>query len=114
MTMPPKDIVIAILLISSGLLAFVAALGALVMKETYQRLHFSAVVVGMSAPFVSLAVWMQTTDWQARLKVLVISVILFFMNAALTHATARAHRIRTRGHLGIEPSDLEIQIEDEK
>jgi monovalent cation/proton antiporter MnhG/PhaG subunit len=66
------------------------------MKDTYQRLNYSSVLAAVSVPLVTIAIWLRTTDPQMRIKIVLINLILFFTNAVLTHATGRAHFIRSR------------------
>jgi multisubunit Na+/H+ antiporter MnhG subunit len=75
-------------------LANVCAIGVLVMHDALQRLQYATPVVCISAWCIVIAVWLEDPDPQARIKVILIGVILFVMNAILSHATARAIRIR--------------------
>lgn len=81
-------------------LAVVCSIGLGVMKNALERLHFSAMVVSFSSGLLVVAIWMDDPDWQARWKAVCIGLLLFLMNAVLSHATARAIRIRSEGQLG--------------
>ncbi len=75
-------------------LAIVCAIGMAIMKTAFERLHFSAIVASLCAGLIVLGVWLDDPNWQARLKGLCIAILLFVMNGVLSHATARAIRIR--------------------
>ena len=88
----------SILLGLAVLIALICAVGLMVMRDPLQRLHFSAPIVSLSAMFIAAAVWLENFDPQARIKSVLIAVVLFVMNSILTHATAKAVRIRDVGH----------------
>jgi multisubunit Na+/H+ antiporter MnhG subunit len=96
--MAHHPIITGILLGTAVLLAILCSLGLLVMRNPYQRLQFSAPVVGVSIMLIVAAVWVEDAEWQSRIKATLIALILFFTNAILSHATARAIRIREVGH----------------
>lgn len=79
-------------------LAVVCSFGMAMMRDAFQRLHFSASVVSISSPLIVIAVFLEESQAQARLKVLLIALLLFCLNAVLTHATAKAIRVRKTGH----------------
>jgi monovalent cation/proton antiporter MnhG/PhaG subunit len=78
-------------------LAIACSIGVLVMRDPYQRLHFSAPIVTLSMFLICIAVFLEDSDTQARIKVVLIFIMLLTMNSILTHATARAIRIRELG-----------------
>ena len=75
-------------------LALACSLGVAVMRTALERLHFSAPLTSFGVALIACAVWIDDPNWQARLKVTLIAAIMFLMNAILSHATARAIRIR--------------------
>lgn len=104
--------VVAILLGLAVVIALLCSLGLLVMRDPWQKLHFSAPIVTLSMASIIVAVWVDEPDWQGRIKVLLIGAVLFAMNSVLTHATARAIRIREMGHWKIEPAELKHSISE--
>jgi len=91
------------------------SLGMAIMADAFQRLHFGAVVAGISGPLIALAVWIEDNDAQSRIKIILIVLLLVFMNAILSHATARAIRVRQQGHWEIDPSEkIPIVSPDDK
>ncbi|HEY5315629.1 MAG TPA: monovalent cation/H(+) antiporter subunit G [Pirellulales bacterium] len=86
-------------------IALLSAAGMAVIRNTYQRLHFSALVVSLSGGLIAVAVWIEQADAQARIKVILTVGLLFVMNSILTHATARAVRIRRTGSWDPQPDE---------
>lgn len=97
---------IAAVLVSIAVgLALACSIGVGIMQNALQRLHFSAPVTSLSVALIACAVWIDDPNWQARLKVVLIAGIMFLMNAILSHATARAIRIREDRRFKPEPSE---------
>ncbi len=99
-----------------GTAIFIALLSAffqMVMTRPLEKLQYTAPVSSLSIFLIGLAVWLDDSDWQSRIKVTFVALLLFFTNAVLTHATARAVRVRRLGHWRIQPSERahkEIEI----
>jgi multicomponent Na+:H+ antiporter subunit G len=103
--MNAATIAIQVLLAFAVVVALLCCLGILVMKDFYERLHYMAPVATVSAFCILLAVLIQTGWGQATIKTALVFLVLLFMNAVLTHATARAARIRTLGHWTPDPNE---------
>ena len=86
-------------------LAIICSIGLLVMRDPYQRLHFSAPVVTLSMLLIVIAVFIEEPDAQARIKVVLIVLFMTVTNSILSHTTARAIRIRQIG--GLAPLEQE-------
>lgn len=98
-------IVVGILVGIAVLLAIVCSVGVMVMRDAYQRMHFSAIVVTFSTLLIAAAVWVEEKDPQPRIKVILIGLILFVMNSVLTAATAKAVRIHDQKHWEPHPEE---------
>lgn len=94
-------------------LAIVCAVGLAIMNTAFERLHFSSVLASFCTGLIVLAVWLDDPNWQARLKGLCVAILLFVMNAVLSHATARAIRIRELKHLDVEANEKTLLITQE-
>jgi multisubunit Na+/H+ antiporter MnhG subunit len=96
MNVPPAHhpIITGVLLGLAVAIAIVCCVGMAVMRDAFQRIHFSAPVVAFSSLFIIIAVWVEETDPQARVKTIMIGGLLLGLNAVLTHATAKAVRIK--------------------
>lgn len=80
------DVAVAIAILSSWLM--------LRMRDEVQMLHFIAPPASVSAVLITAAVFVQQGWKSESFKALLIAVILALMNSVVTHATARAFRIR--------------------
>lgn len=87
----------SIFLFLAAAIALIFTIGLAVMRDPFQKLHFSAPIVCFCPLFISVAVFLENADPAARIKVVMISVMLFLMNSVLTHATSKAVRIREAG-----------------
>ena len=102
-------VVVGVLLGLAVAFTFLSTIGVMVMRDAFQRLHFPAVIVTFASVLIAAAVWVDERDPQARIKVMLIAVILYITNAVLTSATARAARIHRVGFW--EPqNEQEMQI----
>jgi multisubunit Na+/H+ antiporter MnhG subunit len=64
------------------------------MKDEFQMMHFMSVPASIAAMFITAAIIIQQ-GWKAEsVKAMFITLVLMAMNSAVTHATARAFRIR--------------------
>jgi multicomponent Na+:H+ antiporter subunit G len=91
--------VVADALLSVGVLAtLLSCVGVLVMPNVFDRLHFSAPATTVGAFAISLSIVVEEGWYAASVKALLVFVLLFVTNPVLTHATARAARIRQFGH----------------
>jgi monovalent cation/proton antiporter MnhG/PhaG subunit len=68
------------------------------MKDFFERLHYMATVSTVATVSLLVAVVIEQGWGQAAIKMSLIVIVLFLMNAVLTHATARAARVRNLGH----------------
>jgi len=99
------DIVVWILL-AVGVLGFlVCAVGLLLSRDFYDQLHFLAPASLIGATAIPLAILVQDGFSQTGSKAILIAVLLFWANPVLTHASARAGRIRRKGQW--QPTDNE-------
>ena len=83
-------------------LCLLCAVGVLVMRDAYQRLHFTTPVAAVVTVLLSAAVWLEDSDWQARIKSVIVAGMLLGMNSVVCHVTARGLRVRERGGLAVD------------
>ncbi len=86
-------------------LAVLCSFGMAIMRNAFQKLNFTSPIVSISCLLIVIAVFLEESEAQARLKVVLIAVLLFCLNAVLTHATAKATRIRKAGHWEVKPEE---------
>lgn len=81
------------------------ALGFLVMRDVFDRLHYVAAATALPPFFVAAAVVVEE-DWtQPGINALLVAVLLFLLGPLVTVATARAARTRRLGDVG--PTEAE-------
>jgi monovalent cation/proton antiporter MnhG/PhaG subunit len=90
-------IAIDVLLAIAVLVTVLSAIGLAVMRDVYQKLHFIAPPASIGAICVVAALLIGEKQKQAVGKAALIAFFLYFMNAVITHATARAHYVREKG-----------------
>jgi monovalent cation/proton antiporter MnhG/PhaG subunit len=95
--MSKTQLVIDVLLGIGVICAFAACIGLLVMKDLYERLHYLSLPATVTIICFTAAVIADKHFSQAGIKATLIMIVLLSMNAVLTHATARAARIRQFG-----------------
>ena len=89
--------VVWILLVLAAVVALVSAIGAAVMRDPLQRLHYIAPPATLSAALVTVAVFIDDPNKDVGAKALFVTVVLSLMNGVGSHATARGARVRERG-----------------
>jgi multicomponent Na+:H+ antiporter subunit G len=90
---------IKILLALAVAVALASCLGMAVMRDPYQKLHYLAPAASISPVLIMIAVLLEEGLKQAGIKAILVAAVTFIMNAVLSHATARAFRIRELGQL---------------
>ena len=95
--MSKAQIIIDILLAVGVMNAVLGSLGVLLMKDFYERLHYMAPQSTVSIACFAAAVVVDKHFSAAGIKAVMIAIVIIVMNAVLTHATARAARVRQFG-----------------
>lgn len=85
--------------------ALLCAVGVLLMRDAYERLHYLAPISSVSVMAIAIAILLQEALSQAGIKSIIVALILVLMNSVLTHATARAARVREFGGLDVRPAE---------
>ncbi len=99
------DIATTVLLAIVVLSAAISAIGVLLAKDFYERLHYLSIVATVGVWSLAAAVLVKESIDQAGIKAVLIAAVVFLMNSVLTHATARAGRTRQYGSLDIRPEE---------
>ncbi len=103
--MNAATIAVEVLLAVAVIIALLCCLGVLLMQNLYERLHYMSSVTTVAAFCIVLAVAIEEGWGQATIKSVLVFVVLLLMNAVLTHATARAARVRSLGHWTPDPDE---------
>lgn len=85
---------IEILVCAAVAIALLSAWLMLRMKDEYQMMHFMSPPASVSVILVTVAIFLQQGRKAESFKALFIVVVMLMMNSVVTHATARAFRIR--------------------
>jgi len=92
------DLVAWILLALGVAVTLLSCLGVLVMRNVFDALHYTAPASTIGALAIALSIVVEEGWAAASVKALIVFVLLVTTNPVLTHATARAARIRQFGH----------------
>ncbi len=103
--MSAAEIAVRVLLGICVATAVICCFALVIIRDFYERLHYMASVTTVSA-FALLAAIVVKEGWgQATLKTIIVVLVLLLINAVLTHATARAGRVRKLGHWSPQPEE---------
>jgi multicomponent Na+:H+ antiporter subunit G len=83
-----------ILIAGGAIFCTIGALGMLRMPDFYTRMHAASVIDTLGAGLMLLGMMLQSGLTLVTVKLLMISLLLFFTSPTATHALARAARVR--------------------
>jgi multicomponent Na+:H+ antiporter subunit G len=92
-----KEIFIAVLLSIGVLVQLLSVLGVIFMPNVMDRLHFLAPATSLGPAFIAGAIVTEEALNHQGIFSVLIAVFLLAFGPVLTHATARAARIRQHG-----------------
>jgi multicomponent Na+:H+ antiporter subunit G len=92
-----RGVAVAVLLTAGVGVQLACCLGVLVMRDAYDKLHYTSPATTVGALAIALAVVVEESFNQAGIKALLVFLALAVTNPVLTHATARAARVRQLG-----------------
>ena len=92
-----RDVIVAVLL----------GLGVLLMRDALDRLHFTAPASTVSPVLFAVAVLVEEPLSSAGVKSVLVALLVLITTPVLTHATARAARVRAHGRWKVLPEELE-------
>lgn len=91
--------VVAYVLLGIGIAAvLLSCVGVLVMPNVFDKLHFTSPASTVGALAIALAVVVKEGWSPSSLKAMLVFLLLAITSPVITHATARAARIRQFGH----------------
>jgi multicomponent Na+:H+ antiporter subunit G len=80
------------------LVTLISCVGVLAMPNVFDRLHYTAPATTIGAFAIALSIVVEEGWSAASVKALIVFLLLLVTNPVLSHATARAARIRQFGH----------------
>lgn len=92
-----RNVIVYVLLVLGVSIVGLCALGIAVMDDVFDRLHFTG-PASIGAFLIAIAVLVDDGFSVAGMKAVLVAVLLAGINPILTHATARAARVRQFGH----------------
>ncbi len=102
-------------LLAVGIAAFfLTTIGMLMVRDVYERIQYSYLAATLGITAIVAAILVHKSISQAGIKAILTGLIVFWMNPALSHATARAGRVRRFGHWTADDKENIQVIEDRK
>ena len=95
--MSPRELAVVVLLAFGVGVTLLSCLGVLVMRDPYDRLHYTGPAAVLAPVAIAAAVVLEERLSAAGIKALLVALVLVVTNPVLGHATARAARIRQYG-----------------
>ena len=100
-------VLVIILLAAGAAVELLCCVGLLLMRNAFDRLHYLGPAATLGPVLIGAAVLVRHSSVQSCIKVILLVIMLLLINPVLTHATARAARIRQTGRLDIRKGELE-------
>jgi multicomponent Na+:H+ antiporter subunit G len=97
------DVLLGLGVASIGL----STLGVLVMRDALDRLHFTAPAATLAPVCFAAAVLVEEPLSSAAVKAVLVALVIVVTTPVLSHATARAARIREEGSWTVHDHELE-------
>lgn len=105
--MSATGVLVAVLLaVGVGVVAL-SSIGVLVVRDAYDRLHYTGPANTVGAFAIALAVIVEEGLSAVSAKVALIAAVVLLTNPLLVHATARAGRVREHGRWMVRPGEEE-------
>jgi monovalent cation/proton antiporter MnhG/PhaG subunit len=102
-----RDVIVAVLLGLGVITVLMSCLGVLLMRDALDRLHFTAPAATVSPCLFAAAVLVEEPLSSAGIKAVMVALLVLVTTPVLTHATARAERVRAHGRWKVLPEELE-------
>jgi monovalent cation/proton antiporter MnhG/PhaG subunit len=103
--MSPRGLLVAALLVVGVGVTLASCIGVLVMRDAYDRLHYTAPATTIAPLAIAAAIVLEERLSAAGIKALLVALALLVTNPVLTHATARAARIRQLGEWTVQEGE---------
>ncbi len=101
-----RQLVAAVLLTGGVGITLICCIGVLAVRDAFDRLHFITPANTLSTALIALAVAVSKPFSNMTLKTILLLVMMMISGPILTHATARALRIRRHGEWRILPEEI--------
>ena len=101
------DVLVAVLLILGVGFVLISSLGVLVMRGTYDRLHYTD-TAGFGAVLFAAAIVVREGFSEISVKAVLVAAIFLVFSPVLAHVVGRAARLRDRGDLRALSHETEV------
>lgn len=105
--MSARELAVAALLVVGVAVTLLSCVGVLVMRDAYDRLHYTTPAATLAPVAIAVAVVLEERLSAAGIKALLVALVLVVTNPVLGHATARAARVREFGEWTIRDEERE-------
>ena len=85
-----------IILVLATVVCLLSSIGILVMRGVYEKLHYLAPAAILGTGGVVAAIIVEEGFGTSAIKALLVLIVMMISNPVLTHAAARANRLRER------------------
>lgn len=96
---------IKILLYAAAAIALFSCVGLVIMKDVNEKLHYLSPPSTVSIFLIAIAIAVREGWSEQTVKAFICAIAIVLMNPVLTHATARAARIREFGQWVSQPHE---------
>lgn len=93
-----KEILVVVLLVGAVTVELACALALFAITDSFDRLHFIGPASTLGPLLIAAAIVLEESLSTNGVKALLAGLLLLFTSPVLTHATARAARVRHYGH----------------
>jgi len=87
------DILSGLCLLAGAIFSLIGAWGLLRMPDFYTRVHAASVLETLGAGFILLGLMLQAGLTLVTVKLLIISILIYFASPTASHALARAAKV---------------------
>jgi monovalent cation/proton antiporter MnhG/PhaG subunit len=101
------DVLVVILLILGGAFVLISSLGVLVMRGTYDRLHYTD-TAGFGAVLFAAAIVAREGFSEISVKAILLAAVFIVFSPVVAHVLGRAARLREHGDLRARSHETEV------
>lgn len=101
-----RDGIIVVLLTLGVTVELLSCIGVFVVKDVFDRLHYLGPACTLGTVSIAAAIVVREGFSVSGNKALLVAVLILLTSPVLTHATARAARVRGAGHLVAFPEEV--------
>lgn len=100
-----QDVIVAVFLVLGVGIELLSCLGVLLMRDVFDRLHYVGPASVLGPLAIMIAVLVEESFSTAGIMAILIALSLMITGPVLTHATARAARVRRLGQWQPKPDE---------